>query len=386
MNAKHRRTFGAVIVILIASFSLPAFAIDDSSRAAARTLVNEGAGFFKQGRFEEARRKFMDAYEVVKVPTVAVWAAQAHEKVGKLVAASELYESALLMQPNELWVGNAQQQAQDQAQAALKVLKPRIPTLKINLLGATPSETEVTVDSVKVPSALLALARPVDPGLHSVAASRGGKTVTQTVALVEAQQGSVTLNVPAADVPVAAPVPLAAVAAAPAPLQPVPSSAPPVAPAPAATPNMATPATRAAATAVPLAPGSLAPAPAHAGKQTDTVSKSEIGSVQRTLGWTSFGLGITGLVFGAGSGAYVAIKRTQLNNDGCNGTQCPNTSFQSGVNEFNLGRTLSTVGFVAGGVLTATGITLLITSKRRESPPNVGLMMGPGNIAMAGAW
>jgi hypothetical protein len=372
MYATHRRTFGAIFAIVIASYSVPALAIDDSSRAAARTLVNDGADFFKQGRYEEARRKFMDAYEVAKVPTVAVWAAQAYEKLGKLVAASELYESALLQQPNELWVGNAQQQAQDQAQKALKVLKPRIPTLKIILVGATASETEVTVDNVKVPSALVSLARPVDPGSHSVAASKGGRTVTQTVALVEAQQGSVTLNVPQSDAPAAAAVPAAA-----APVQPAAGNAPPASGVPAATPSAANPATPEQA---PLVPAAVQPI-----NQVVTESKSSGGKLQRTLGWIGVGVGAAGLALGTGSAIYVATKRSQLHRDGCVGNECPNDSFASGVKQYNAGRTLSTVGFVVGGVCTAAGLTLLLTSPKRESVPAMGLVIGPGTIALTGA-
>ena len=371
MYAKQRRTFGAIFAIVIASYSVPVLAIDDSSRAAARTLVNDGADFFKQGRFEEARRKFMDAYEVVKVPTVAVWAAQAHEKLGKLVAASELCESALLLQPNDLWVGNAQQQAQEQAQKALKVLRPRIPTLKITLVGATASETEVTVDNVKVPSALVSLARPVDPGSHSVTASKGGKTVTQTVALVEAQQGSVTLNVPQTDVPVAAAVPAAAASA-----QPAAGNAPPASGVPAATPTAANPATPEQA---PLVPAVMQPV-----NQGATESSSG-GRLQRTLGWIGVGVGAAGLALGTGSAIYVAAKRSQLHHDGCQGNECFNDSFSTGVKQYNAGRTLSTVGFVVGGVCTAAGLTLLLTSPKRESVPPMGLVIGPGNIALTGA-
>ena len=63
--------------------------------------------FRMQGKFLEGRYPMM--------------AAQANEKLGKLIAAAELYEAALLMQPNELWIGNTQQQAQEQALQALGV-------------------------------------------------------------------------------------------------------------------------------------------------------------------------------------------------------------------------------------------------------------------------
>jgi hypothetical protein len=371
----RRYTIGSVIAIVIASWSLPALAIDDSSRAAARTLVNEGAEYFKQGRYVEARRKFLDAYEVAKVPTVAVWAAQANEKLGKLIAAAELYEAALLMQPDELWIGNAQQQAQEQALQALRLVKPRIATLKINLLGATASEVEVTIDNAKMPSALLVAARPTDPGTHVVTVTRGGKVVVETViALAAAEKKVVEVQVPAAD-GAAAPM------AAPAVPAPATTQTPGVGPA-------ATPVTTNANAMQPAAypPSQLAPQTAGTLSPGGASPESSSVSTRRTIGWVGIGVGIAGVTLGVTGGIIAGITRSQLNNDGCRNNVCVGSRFDSAVNGYNSWRTVSTAGFIVGGVCAAAGVTLLLTSPRQESAPRVGLMMGPGALGLKGAF
>jgi len=89
------RLLAAITVVALSSWQQPAHAISDGTRAAARNLVNEGVSDFKAGRFELARSKFVQVLAVAQVPTVAVWAARANERLGKLVAAVDLYERAL---------------------------------------------------------------------------------------------------------------------------------------------------------------------------------------------------------------------------------------------------------------------------------------------------
>ena len=377
MNTINRHSIGAVIAIVVASFSLPALAIDDNTRAAARALVNEGADYFNQGRYVEARRKFLDAYEVAKVPTVAVWAAQANEKLGKLIAASELYEAALLMQPNELWIGNTQQQAQEQALQALRLVKPRIPTLKINLVGATPSEVEITIDNAKMPSALLVAMRPTDPGTHVVTATRGGQIAAEIVIeLAEAEKKVVTLQVPAAGnamVPMAAPTaPLATQAPS------VASAAPPAAPAATMNANAMPPMAN--------APPPLPPEGSGAQSRGGAPTESSPVATRRTLGWVGIGVGATGVALGVTGGIVAAVTRSTLHHDGCSENTCVGSRFKSSVDGYNLWRTLSTVGFVVGGVSAAAGFTLLFTNPKQESAPSVSLMIEPGAVSLKGAF
>ncbi len=325
--------FGLILALALASRAAPAQTIDDSSRSAARALVNEGAAEFNAGQFEPALKKFNEAFDVAKVPTVAVWAAQANEKLGRLVTAAELYEQALLMQPNNLWVGATQEEAQQKARAALAQLKPRIPAVTIEIAGATGTAVEVTIDQVKVPNSLLQLERPVDPGLHEIVAKQGNKIATRKVTFAESQKRVITLQLverPGAMLP---PGPV---------------------------------------------PGNSQPAPLRR-DTPDSKAKR-----QRMFGSVGIGVGAAGVAFGATTGIIVGLKRSSLHDDGCLGNTCLGPTYKSRVDSYNALRTLSTVGFVVGGVATAAGVALLLTSPKQESSAKLGLMVSPGAVHLAG--
>jgi hypothetical protein len=330
-----------IAAIILSSWTTPARAIDDSSRAATRALVNEGVAHFKANRFEEARSKFMDALAVAKVPTIAVWAAQAHEKLGRLVAASELYRSAVLMQPNELWLGNAQQQAQQQAREALTALTPRIPAAKIELVGAESSQVEVSIDKVTVPAGLLAVERILDPGPHVVTATRAGQTLTEKLVLTEAEKKVVRLDFSAAS--------------------------------PSIAPGSATPPTT-----------SKGPLPGQ--RVTAVQAKPESSGTQRTLAWVGLGVGAAGLALGTTAAVLVVTKRSSLHSDGCEDNNCYGSTFNDRVDSYNTWRKVSTVGFVVGGVGAVAGVTLLLLKPKQESAPSVSLVMAPSAMGFHGAF
>ena len=160
-----RRLSCATVVLATAIvWSGMVHATDDSAKGAARELADQAKSDFDTGNFEEAGLKFQRAYEIAKVPTLAVWAARALVKRGHLVAASELYRQATLLAPNDLWVGDVQQQAQADAEKELGELQPRIPRLRIRVEGAAANKIEVTVDGAKMAVALFGIDLPTDPG------------------------------------------------------------------------------------------------------------------------------------------------------------------------------------------------------------------------------
>jgi len=163
-------------------------ATDDSAKGAARELANEAKSDFDAGKFEDAGSKFQRAYEIAKVPTLAVWAARALVKRGKMVAASELYRQAALLAPNDLWVGNTQQEAQADAEKELAELQPRIPRLRIRVEGAAGYDVELTVDGARISSALVGIDLPTDPGKRHIVGKRSTDVVEQTVDLAEGER------------------------------------------------------------------------------------------------------------------------------------------------------------------------------------------------------
>ncbi len=336
-----RRLPCAAIVLAIAMVSSGAVhATDDSAKGAARELANQAKSDFDAGNFEEAGSKFQRAYDIAKVPTLAVWAARSLVKRGHLVAASELYRQATLLTPNDLWVGDAQQQAQADAERELGELQPRIPRLRVQVEGAAANEIEVTADSAKMAVSLLGVDLPTDPGRRHIVGKRGAEVVEQTVDLAEGDRKEAVLRFNAAPpAPVVAEVP----------------------PAPTVTDPRTTPA--------PVSVETTAPAPSE--------------HSQRTWGWVVAGVGAAGLLTGVVTGIAV-MANSGLRNDCPNGA-CP-ASKSGSADSYNLMRNISTAGFIVGGVGAAVGVTLLLWSPKGEAEPRVALWLGPSSAGVKGAF
>ena len=348
----------ALAAILV--WSGTAHATDDSAKGAARDLANEAKRDFDAGNFKEAGLKFQRAYDIAKVPTLAVWAARALVKQGRMVAASELYRQATRLAPNDLWVGNAQEQAQTDAGKELGALQPRIPKLRITVEGAEAKDVDLTVDNAKISTALLGIDIPADPGRRHIVVKKGTEVVERTVDLAEGERRETVLTFKLA-------TPMLAQPAIPAEVPPVP---------PVALPKEASPMPTAAA-APTVAVTAVAPA------ATEAQPTNSVGGSQRTWGWVVLGVGAAGLLTGAVTG-IVVMSNSSLRNDCPNGG-CP-ASKSGSVDTYNLMRNVSTTGFIVGSVGAAVGVTLLLWTPKHESETRMALWLGPGSAGVKGAF
>jgi hypothetical protein len=328
--------------------SAAASATDDSAKGAARDLANEAKRDFDAGRFEAAGRKFQRAYEIAKVPTLAIWAARALVKRGQLVSGSELYRQAIRLAPNDLWVGQAQQQAQTSARKELDELQVRIPRLRIRVEGAAANDVEIAIDGVKIANALFEIEMPTDPGRRSIVGKRGPEVVAQTIDLAEGDHNQAVLKFTAG----------------------TPASTP------ASAPSVAS---GAAVTEAPHdGPLAIVTPPS-----TETESGVSGGGGQRTWGWIAVGVGAAGLLTGAVTG-IVVLSNSGLRND-CHNDTC-DASKSDKVNTYNLMRNLSTAGFIVAGVGATVGVTLLLWTPKHRAEPRVALQLAPGSAGITGAF
>jgi hypothetical protein len=289
---------------------------------------------------------------------LAVWSARTLVKRGQLVAASELYRQATLLTPNDLWVGNAQQQAQADAAKELGELQPRIPKLRVQLDGAAPNDVVVTIDNVALATALLGFDLPSDPGSRHIVGKRGAQIVEQTVNLNEGDRKDAVLKFNAA----------------------TPSSAIAVAPLPAAQANQ-----QAAAPAlVPQVPQGGLPL-ASTPTLTETQPAPSTRSARRTWGWVALGVGAAGLLTGVVAGIDV-LANSDLRGNCPNGICNPSKVQSDSLRSYNSMRSLSTVGFIVGGVGTAVGVTLFLWTPKQEQAPSMALWLGPSSAGVQGAF
>jgi hypothetical protein len=102
----------------------------------------------------------------------------------------------------------------------------------------------------------------------------------------------------------------------------------------------------------------------------------------RAIGFASLGVGGAGLLVGAIAGGVALSKHGELASK-CPGGHC--TNMQGAIDSYNLVGALSTAGFVAGGVLAATGVVLLVVDARERGPDaKVEGVIGPGYAGVRG--
>jgi hypothetical protein len=245
---------------------------------------------------------------------------------------------------------------------ANKTALPAIVFIVKDGAGNDLSAVKVTMDGELLARRLDGSALTVDPGEHKfVFETAGQATLEKSFVICEAQQSrheTVTIG------------------AAPA----APASPPPttVGSPPGSTLNPTT-----AASTQPLSPP---PAPA-----------GDNGATQRSLGYIIGGAGLVGI----GIGAIFGLKMKSKISDRDNVNKCSETSSCTDADVASINQltrdarsaaTISTVGFVAGGVALAGGIVLIITGLPKESKPTSALNWQPwvetntAGLAMGGIW
>ena len=197
-------------------------------------------------------------------------------------------------------------QALADAKAEIVAIPPRLPWVTITVAG--PSDPVVTIDGVNVASASLGVKRPADPGQHEIRASAPGYyTAKKTVNLREGESVNIAFE-----------------------LEEAPPDAPPEPPEP------------------PPVVISNEPPPDPAWRKPAIIGAFALGGAGLALG------GITGIL---------AIKKHSKLSPACVGGTC-GPDQKADLDSYRTLGTLSTIGFIVGGVGAATGTVLLFVKPR----------------------
>lgn len=335
----------ALIAGALAALTIPAPAMaqSDANRSAARRLGKEALGHYEQGDYEAALDRFRRAHELVGLTTTGLYTARTLEKLGRLVEASELYlEASRIELPND--APEQHVSAKADARKAYEALQARIPQLTIDVQNVpSGAATHVTVDGTPVPPALIGVPRPTDPGDHLIEAAVGGTKRAQRITLAEGARERLTLDMSGVSVPGS---------------QPPPPGPPPPPP---------------------------GPEPGASGQPTSpNAGDASSSSVMATVGWVAIGLGGAGLVAGAIAGGLAIAKKGGLDDDCPNGECSP--EFHGDVDSFQTTRLVSTVGLIAGGVLAAGGLVLVLTAPSDDDEVGaiVRLHVRPAGVGLSG--
>jgi hypothetical protein len=228
------------------------------------------------------------------------------------------------------------------AKAEIVTIPPRLPWVTITVTG--PSDPTVTIDGVTISAASLGVKRPADPGPHEIRASaKGFYTAKKTVVLNEGESVNIAFELEEAP-PDAAPEP------EPQPVTVVQTNDTPVEP---------------------------------AWREPAIISAFAVGGAGLALG------GITGIL---------AIRKHSKLSTSCPSGTCGRAQ-EADLDAYHRLGTLSTIGFVAGGVGTAAGVVLLLvkpesmnanttgkTTKKARSAVNVTPFVGLASAGLEGTF
>jgi hypothetical protein len=168
---------------------------DNDKKSAARAAYQEGADLQDKGKYAEALADFEKAEKLYDAPTHLLHIAQCQAQLGHLVEASENYET-LTHKTLEKGAPDAFKQAQEQGAKELEALKPRIPTLRVNV-KPDPKDLpnlQVNLNDKQMPVEMVGIARPINPGSYKITASATGYGTKEATAITIAEKDTKSVD------------------------------------------------------------------------------------------------------------------------------------------------------------------------------------------------
>jgi hypothetical protein len=334
----------AVALAIVNAPEARAHAADPSNEAgtaAAESLFQEARRLSDAKKFSDACPKFLASHKLSPAVGTLLNLADCYEKNGQVASAWARFREATAL-AQRLNRPEREKVARERAEK----LEPRLVRITIN---SRDKNAQVTLDGVEIDTAVLGTALPVDPGKHTIEAKAPGKkTFTTSVETAER-----TKNAPVVDVPA---------------LEDEAEGAAPPTPTPTAT-----------STPTPTAPPPPPPTPA---RTIETPNNGEaLLTSQKLIG---IGVGAVGVV-AIGVGAIFGLRTQSKWADAV--TRC-SARFECDATGVGLASdaktsgTISTVAFVAGGLLATAGAVLFFTAPAQ--PVRIGV--GPRSVAVGGTF
>jgi hypothetical protein len=309
---------------------------NDADRATARALAEEGKTALDRFDYSLAEDRFTRAEALVHAPTLLLGLARAQAGLGKLVEAHESYQR-ILREGTKPGSPPAFAKAQEDASKEVGGIAARLAWVTI---GVTPaSGAALVLDGTAIPTPAVGAKRPVNPGKHRVRAMAPGYAARDEIFSVTEGQRMAFM-----------------IALSPAPTAQLPGTVAPAEP----------------------------PRPAVGGGPVEVEREGDTrgGGGGKTAAVVTLVLGGSGLATGAVAGGLAMRKQAQLDRACPSGLCLPQR--QSDIDDFHALTTVSTIGFVVGGVGLTAGVVLLLLAPSSEPSPRVSAYVGPGQAGLRG--
>jgi hypothetical protein len=285
--------------------------IDVASRKAAGGLGAAGLEAYLAGQYEQARDKFDKAYSIAKVPTLGLWSGRALRQLGLWLEAEARFRETVGLGIPDVAPDQVELQKQAVVEAQTE-LGTLTPAIPRLLIElAGASWANATVTLDGQPVTGDDHVRRMNPGVHRLDAQVGAERQELDLRLESSEARTAVLRFRGG-------------------------------------------------------------APMTADSNVDR--RGSATDWRRIAGWSALGVGGAGLVLGTITGMLAMGQKRDIDDSAsCVGNRCSPVENDL-VHSYNAHRDLSSVGFIAGGVLAGTGITLLILAGSSESPRAVAFV------------
>jgi hypothetical protein len=311
----------------------------EGGAAAAESLFQEARKLMDAKRYSEACPKLVASQKIAPAVGTLLNLADCYERAGQLASAWARFHEAIAL-AQRLGRADREKTAKERADK----LEPRL--IKLTIVSPE-KNVEVKLDGNVLDAAALGTAVPVDPGKHTIEATAKGKKAFTTTVDVSDRARSPSVEIPALD-------------------------------------------------ADPEASQSKGGSGSGSGSSGDTKApedQTSSGGTQRIVSYVAMGLGGVGIAVGA----IFGLRTSSIWNDAkthCTGLECDRTGVTLATDAKNAG-TVSTISFVAGGVLLAGGAVLFFTAPNgsakssssgsaKQSEPRLGVGVGLGSMTLQG--
>jgi len=329
------RHVAALTLAATMASSLPARAEpSEGGAAAAESLFQEARKLMEQKKYGEACPKLVASHKLAPAVGTLLNLADCYERDGKLASAWARFHEAIAL-AQRAGRSDRERTARERAEK----LEPRL--IRLSIVAKDPN-VEVRLDGNPLDAAALGTPVPVDPGKHTVDATAKGKKPFTTTIEVSERTRTPTIEVP--------------------PLETDPESE--------RKNGIAT-----------SAPDTEPPA---------EEPRSD-GSTQRIIGLAAIGAGVVGVGVGAFFGLRTSAKWSEAQEHCDASLACDRTGVELAATAKNAG-TVSTIAFIAGGVLLAGGAAAFFMapparpSRASTSRPahDVRVGVGFGSVTIGG--
>lgn len=332
-----RRTLAPSLVLAACmGFSRAAWAGD---AALAETLFRDGRALMDKGDYAAACPKLKESFTQDPATGTLLALGMCQEQAGQTASAWVTFGEAATRAKRD---GRADRE--EAARERMAALEPKLSRLTIDVDPSSASLDGLVVkrDGVAVGKPAWGSASPVDPGEHVIEATAPGKKPWKSAVTIGATADNQSVKIPALE--------------------------------------------EESGAARAVSPS--APAAATTGEAGVEPGAASEGFPLRTVGLVTLGAGIVGL----GVGTIFALRASSLNSDSKTDNHCDanNLCDPTGLEKRNdaiSAANVATIGFVAGGVLAAAGVTLFIVGAPKDAKADSARVeaapaMGPGVAGM----